>query len=157
MALLPVKAAVKAGEPILIDLYFKNVSDKPILLPQQRLAAVDYYPFLYFNGGTGIRLLPGGGTEHNPGRYLQLEKPVGISPKDTLPPVPLEPGQSYSERLRLDSWSWMTTDGQPPFTSATRWMLHAWVDLQTIPDSLRFAAGIWKGALESPFVAVTVE
>lgn len=154
------KPSYRVGDPIDIEVCIKNVSDRAIAIPQHRLAAEDYYPFTHFLGGTGIRLLPGGGVSFAPselGRHVGLSKPFGIGQKDTLPPVSLGPGDVYIERIRLDSWAWCTSDGVSPWVSGTRWMLRGWFDTKDALVPFPGRQDLWKGAVASEFFELSIE
>jgi len=151
------KPSYRLGEPIDIEICIRNVSDRSVTVPQHRLAANDCYPFTEFSGGTGIRVLSGGGTSSEGGRYVSLSKPVGRGQIATLPPVFLEPEGVYIERIRLDSWQWSTVDGLPPFVPGTRWMLHAFFDTIKIPVPFVGNPHLWRGVLDSGYFELRTE
>lgn len=151
------KGSYLPGEPVRIELHLKNISDHTILIPQQRLAANDYYPFLQFNGGTGIEVLSGGGASYGSSGnlYVFLEKPVGCGQKDVLPPIELLPGQVYVERIDLNSWQWTSSDGLQPFRPGANFKMHGWLTVKELDSEFRYSkeetSAMWKGELEFPW------
>jgi len=167
--LRPVKPSYHPGEPVDLELGLRNVSDHPLRLPQHRVAANDGYPYTTIWGGTGIRRAsPSSSHSYSMGtsgidRYVFFSKSVGREQAGDLPPVILEPGEVYIERVRLDSWQWSTTDGLTPFVSGARWMLQANFDTREPPalvasDPAFFAKNqLWKGYVRSEYVEVNIE
>lgn len=151
------------GEPVRIELHLKNTSDHYILIPQQRLETSDYYPFLEFSGGTGITVSGDGGSV-SMGRsrdiIVFLEKPVGRAEKDAMPPVHLQPGQVYTERIDLSSWQWTSTDGLQPFRPAVRLKMHGFLAVGELDKGFRYsksdADAMWKGELEFPWFDINI-
>jgi hypothetical protein len=144
-----VNAVYAPGGRVMIELYVKNTSDHSILVPQQRLWANDWNPFLQFSGKTGDA-----SSYSSDDLIVFLEKPAGHGQKDAMPPVELQPRQVYSERIDLASWQWTSSDGLQPFRPGMILKMHGALVVKELDKDFLYSKeqmdAMWRGRLEIP-------
>ncbi len=70
---------IEAGKPIVVNMEFQNVSDKPLRIFKKPTVGENLYPMLYTSDGERDMY----SIEHNPDRNVQPEDTVLIEPGDT--------------------------------------------------------------------------